>query len=135
MQVERSHHEVASGGQQEINYRFNTLLHSGDDMMKFKYVIKNTAWANGKTVTFMPKPIFGDNGSGHAHPPVVVEGRQAAVLRRERLRRPVRPRALVHRWPAQARTGAAGLHQPDGQLLPPPGAGLRGAGQPGLLGP
>jgi glutamine synthetase len=66
--VERSHHEVASGGQQEINYRFNTLLHSGDDMMKFKYVVKNTAWHNGKTATFMPKPIFGDNGSGmHTH--------------------------------------------------------------------
>ena len=42
LQVERSHHEVGSGGQQEINYKFNTLLHSGDDMMKFKYVIKNT---------------------------------------------------------------------------------------------
>ena len=66
--VERSHHEVASGGQQEINYRFNTLLHSGDDMMKFKYVVKNTAWENNKAATFMPKPIFGDNGSGmHTH--------------------------------------------------------------------
>ncbi|HHU10357.1 MAG TPA: type I glutamate--ammonia ligase, partial [Intrasporangiaceae bacterium] len=66
--VERSHHEVASGGQQEINYRFNTLLHSGDDMMKFKYVVKNVAWEAGKSATFMPKPIFGDNGSGmHTH--------------------------------------------------------------------
>ena len=66
--VERSHHEVASGGQQEINYRFNTLLHSGDDMMKFKYVVKNVAWQAGKSATFMPKPIFGDNGWGmHTH--------------------------------------------------------------------
>ncbi|KAB7742494.1 type I glutamate--ammonia ligase [Nostocoides sp. F2B08] len=66
--VERSHHEVASGGQQEINYKFNTLLHSGDDMMKFKYVVKNTVWDAGKSATFMPKPIFGDNGSGmHTH--------------------------------------------------------------------
>ena len=66
--VERSHHEVGTAGQQEINYRFNTLLHSGDDMMKFKYVIKNNAWAHGKTATFMPKPLFGDNGSGmHTH--------------------------------------------------------------------
>ncbi len=74
--VERSHHEVASGGQQEINYRFNTLLHSGDDMMKFKYVIKNTAWANGQTVTFMPKPIFGDNGSGmHTHQSLWKDGK------------------------------------------------------------
>ena len=68
IQVERSHHEVGTAGQQEINYRFDTLLHSGDDMMKFKYVIKNSAWAAGKTATFMPKPLFGDNGSGmHTH--------------------------------------------------------------------
>ena len=66
--VERAHHEVGTAGQQEINYRFNTLLHSGDDMMKFKYVIKNSAWAAGKTATFMPKPLFDDNGSGmHCH--------------------------------------------------------------------
>src|SRR5450756_1009318 len=66
--VERSHHEVGTAGQQEINYRFGSLLQSGDDVMKFKYVIKNVAWAGGKTATFMPKPIFGDNGSGmHTH--------------------------------------------------------------------
>ncbi|WP_134772867.1 type I glutamate--ammonia ligase [Ornithinimicrobium flavum] len=68
LDVERSHHEVGTAGQQEINYRFNTLLHSGDDLMKFKYVVKNSAWAQGKTATFMPKPLFGDNGSGmHTH--------------------------------------------------------------------
>lgn len=68
IKVERSHHEVGTAGQQEINYRFDTLLASGDDMMKFKYVVKNTVWAGGKTATFMPKPIFGDNGSGmHTH--------------------------------------------------------------------
>ena len=68
LEVERAHHEVGSGGQQEINYKFSTLLGSGDDVMKFKYVIKNTANEGGKTVTFMPKPLFGDNGSGmHTH--------------------------------------------------------------------
>ena len=66
--VERSHHEVGTAGQMEINYRFNDILTAGDDVMKFKYVIKNTAWVNGKTATFMPKPLFGDNGSGmHVH--------------------------------------------------------------------
>jgi glutamine synthetase len=66
--LERGHHEVGTGGQAEINYQFNTLLHAADDLMLFKYIIKNTAWHAGKTVTFMPKPLFGDNGSGmHVH--------------------------------------------------------------------
>ena len=68
LDVERAHHEVGTAGQQEINYRFNTLLHAADDLMKFKYVIRNVAFNAGKTVTFMPKPIFGDNVSGmHSH--------------------------------------------------------------------
>jgi len=68
LDVERAHHEVGTAGQQEINYRFNTLLHAADDLMKFKYVVRNVANQAGKTVTFMPKPIFGDNGSGmHTH--------------------------------------------------------------------
>ncbi|MGL4831117.1 MAG: type I glutamate--ammonia ligase [Propionibacteriaceae bacterium] len=74
--LERSHSEVGTGGQSEINYRFNTLLAAGDDVMKFKYVIKNTAWAAGKTATFMPKPIFGDNGSGmHVHSSLWKDGK------------------------------------------------------------
>jgi len=68
LEVERAHHEVGTAGQQEINYRFNTLLQAADDVMKFKYVVKNAVWNAGKTVTFMPKPLFGDNGSGmHTH--------------------------------------------------------------------
>ncbi|HEU4567512.1 MAG TPA: type I glutamate--ammonia ligase, partial [Marmoricola sp.] len=68
LDVERAHHEVGTGGQSEISVKFSTLLHSADNLMLFKYLVKNEAWAHGKTVTFMPKPILGDNGSGmHCH--------------------------------------------------------------------
>lgn len=68
LQVERSHHEVGTAGQCEINYRFSTLTNAADDLLKFKYIVKNVAHRNGKTATFMPKPLFNDNGSGmHTH--------------------------------------------------------------------
>jgi glutamine synthetase len=75
LDVERAHHEVGTAGQQEINYRFSTLTAAADDLMKFKYVIKNVAWEAGKSATFMPKPIFGDNGSGmHTHQSLWAKG-------------------------------------------------------------
>src|SRR4051812_18035366 len=62
------HHEVASGGQCEIDLRYATLTRMADQVMTYKYVVKNVARAHGKSVSFMPKPIFGDNGSGmHTH--------------------------------------------------------------------
>lgn len=66
--IERHHHEVASAGQNEINFRFSSLTAAADKAALYKYVVKNVARAYGKTVTFMPKPLFGDNGSGmHVH--------------------------------------------------------------------
>ncbi|GAA4482733.1 type I glutamate--ammonia ligase [Microbacterium panaciterrae] len=74
--LERSHHEVGTAGQQEINYRFDTMVHAADDILKFKYIVKNTAQEWGKTVTFMPKPLFGDNGSGmHTHQSLWLDGK------------------------------------------------------------
>ena len=109
------------------------LLHMADKLMLYKYVVKNVARAAGKTVTFMPKPLFGDNGSGmHCHQSLWKDG---APLFYDEVgyAGPVRHGPLLHRRPAQARAVAAGVHQPDGELLPPAGARLRGAGQPGLL--
>ncbi|OGP31385.1 MAG: type I glutamate--ammonia ligase [Deltaproteobacteria bacterium GWC2_42_11] len=68
IQIEKQHHEVATAGQAEIDMRFDSLVKMGDKLMWYKYIIKNVAWKHNKTVTFMPKPIFGDNGSGmHTH--------------------------------------------------------------------
>jgi len=66
--VECQHHEVATAGQAEIDMRFKPLLQMGDQLMWFKYILKNVAYKYGRTVTFMPKPIFQDNGTGmHTH--------------------------------------------------------------------
>lgn len=73
--IEMQHHEVASGGQGEIAMKFNSLLKMGDQLKWYKYVVKNVARANGKTCTFMPKPVFGDNGSGmHCHQSIWKDG-------------------------------------------------------------
>ncbi|OGQ23150.1 MAG: type I glutamate--ammonia ligase [Deltaproteobacteria bacterium RIFCSPLOWO2_02_FULL_44_10] len=74
--IECQHHEVATAGQCEIDMRFAPLLKMGDQMMWFKYIIKNVARRYHKTVTFMPKPLYGDNGSGmHTHVSLWKEGK------------------------------------------------------------
>ncbi len=73
--VEVQHHEVGTAGQSEIDIRYGGLLETADRVTLFKYIVKNTAWMYGKTVTFMPKPIFEDNGSGmHTHQSLWLDG-------------------------------------------------------------
>ena len=131
--VEAHHHEVATAGQSEIDMQFQPLLKMADQFMWYKYICKNVAKRHGKTVTFMPKPIFEDNGSGmHTHTSLWKGGKplfagdgyaglsELATVRRRR--------------PAEARPGDPGLRRTDDQLLPPAGARVRGAGQPRALG-
>lgn len=74
--VEAQHHEVASGGQCEIDLRFEPLVKAADQLLMFKYIVKNTARKFGRTVTYMPKPIMGDNGSGmHVHTSLWKDGK------------------------------------------------------------
>src|SRR5947209_3074085 len=73
--VEMQHHEVGAPGQAEIDFRFDSLLKTADNLMTFKYVVRSVAARHGKSVTFMPKPVFGDNGSGmHVHQSLWNEG-------------------------------------------------------------
>src|SRR5208282_90874 len=76
LEIEKQHHEVATAGQAEIDIRFDTLVKMADNMMVYKYVLKNVAKKYGKTVTLMPKPLFGDNGCGmHTHQSVWKKGK------------------------------------------------------------
>ena len=110
--IEVHHHEVGTAGQAEIDMRFDTLVAMADKLMLYKYIVKNVARPQRQDGHVHAQAALPGQRLGHARPPVAVEGRRAAVLRRERLRRPLRLGALVHRRPAEARAGAARAHDP-----------------------
>ena len=130
--IEVHHHEVGTAGQAEIDMRYDTLLTTADNVMKYKYVVKNTAYQAGKTVTFMPKPLFMDNGSGmHTHQSLWTGDENLfwdevgyggiSDAARWYIGGLHRPRAV-----------APGVHEPHDELLPSAGARLRGADQAGV---
>ena len=134
IEIEAQHHEVATAGQAEIDMKFRPLVQMADQLMWFKYVLKNVAYRNNHTVTFMPKPLFGDNGSGmHTHcsiwkggKPLFAGDKYAGLSQMALLR---------HRRHPEALQGALRHHQPHHQLLQTAGARLRGPGEPGVLEP
>ena len=100
IQVERQHHEVATAGQAEIDFRFGTLVQTADRVMMYKYIVKNVARAHGKVATFMPKPLFGDNGSGmHTHQSLFKDGK-TLMYDSKGYAGHQRPLPVVHRRPA-----------------------------------
>ena len=132
LNVEKHHHEVAPS-QHELGHVFQTLVKGADQMQIYKYVVAQVAAQYGKTATFMPKPIKGDNGSGmHTHQSIwkgdkpLFAGSGYADLQRHG--------ALLYRRHHQARQGDQRLHQPHHQQLQAPHSRLRGAGAAGLFG-
>ena len=132
IEIEVQHHEVATAGQAEIDMRFDTLLVMADKLMLYKYIVKNVAAAAGYTATFMPKPLFQDNGSGmHCHQSLwnggdpLFYGDGYGGL------------SDMGRWYIggllEARPCRPRLRGTDDQLLQAVGPGVRGAGEPRLL--
>ncbi len=129
-----SHHEVATGGQCEIDQRFDTLVKSADNMMLYKYVIRNVAYQYGKSVTFMPKPLFGDNGSGmHTHQSLWKDGKPLFAGDGYAGLEP--DGAVLHCGTVEARAGAVGDDRANDEQLQATGAGLRSAGESGVFAP
>lgn len=129
--LEKGHHEVGSGGQAEINYQFNSLLHAADDMQLYKYIIKHRL-AERQNGHVHAQAAVRRQRVRHALSSVAVEGRGPADVRRDGLCRSVGHGPSLHRRPVTPRAVAAGLHQPDGELLQAAGSRLRGPDQPGL---
>ena len=125
--VEYTHHEVGPS-QHEIDMRYADALKMADDCMTYRITVKEYAMKYGWHATFMPKPLFGENGSGmHTHQSLFAGG-QERLLRRRRPVLPLRRRQGVHRRPAQARARDLLDLRAVGQLLQAPRPRLRGAG-------
>ena len=128
IRTESHHHEVGGPGQGEIDLRFLPLLEMADALQLHKYIVKNTAKQAGKAATFLPKPIFEENGSGmHVHQSLWKDG-ETLDARSGRLRPAVPAGSPLRGRPARARAGADGVLRAIDELLPPAGPGLRGAG-------
>src|SRR6266516_626712 len=130
IEVEVHHHEVGTAGQTEIDMRFTTLTRMADQLMMYKYIVKNVCHQHGDV--HAEADVRGQR-LRYARPHEPVEGRQEPVFRCERLRPDLGHGALVHRRADQPRGGAPCLRGPDHQQLPAAGARLRGPDQPDLL--
>ena len=131
--VEKHHHEVAAA-QHELGIKFGPMVTIADHLQIYKYVAHNVAQAYGKTATFMPKPVFGDNGSGmHCHQSIWKDGQP--LFAGNKYVGPFGHLPLLHWRHPEARQGDQRLHQPDDQLLQASGPGLRGTRVARLLGP
>lgn len=124
--VKYHHHEVGGSGQLEIEVELGEMTRLADATMAAKYVIRNTAAANGMTATLMPKPIYGRGRQRHARTHASAQERSARVLRSERLW-PAQPHGhALHRRPADARPQPLRHHEPQHEFLQAPHPRLRG---------
>ena len=132
LHIECHHHEVATGGQCEIDQRFDTLVKSADNMMVYKYIIRNIAQSARQDGDVHAQAAVRRQRQRNAHAPEHLERRQAAV-RGRRLRRPEPDGAELHRRLAEACARAVGDHRADHEQLQAAGAGLRSAGESGVF--
>ncbi len=132
--VEYTHHEVGPS-QHEVDMRYKNALEMADDCMTYRIVVKEYAMKYGWHATFMPKPLFGENGSGmHVHQSLTKDGKNAFFDADDQYFLSADGEVL-HRRPAQARARDLAALRPVGQLLQAPRPGLRGAGLPRLVAP